>query len=40
METVIIIQNKIGLYLDVWNNQTTDGINIQTYEFNGGNNQR
>lgn len=34
------IQNKLGYYLDVYNNQTSNETNIIVYQFNGGNNQK
>ena len=33
------VRNRLGYYLDVWNNQTSDGTNVQTYQYNGGMNQ-
>ena len=34
------IQNKLGYYLDVYNNQTADGTNVMVYSLNGGKNQQ
>lgn len=34
------IQNKLGYYLDVYNNQTANETNILVYYFNKGNNQK
>ena len=34
------IQNKLGYYLDVYNNQTADGTNVIVYSLNGGKNQQ